>query len=357
MNVLFAGGGTGGHVFPAVAVAEELVRRRGSTRLLFVGSDRGLEARIIPQRGYSFEAVAAGALKGIATSARLSTLVGLPRSIQKAGQIVERFSPQVVVGIGGYASAPVVVAATMQGRPRMILEQNAIPGLANRLLAYFVTRAAVNFPESLRYFPGNAVVTGNPVRQGFFRVGPPSREGEFTVLIFGGSQGAHAINAAMMEALPHLAEWRRRIRFIHQTGEKDAAWVETTYRANQFSAEVRPFFDDMPNQFSRAHWIIARSGASCLAEIAATGRPSLLIPFPSAADDHQRKNAEVFARRGASVVINQSSLNGERLALVIRLHMENKERQEQMSRAAASLSIPDAASRIADLVEALASKA
>jgi UDP-N-acetylglucosamine--N-acetylmuramyl-(pentapeptide) pyrophosphoryl-undecaprenol N-acetylglucosamine transferase len=250
-----------------------------------------------------------------------------------------------------------VVAATLQGRPRMILEQNAIPGLANRLLAYFVTRAAVNFPESQRYFPGNAVVTGNPVRQEFFRVGRPSSGGEFAVLIFGGSQGAHAINVAMMEALPHLVEWRGRLHFIHQTGEKDAEWVETTYRANQFSAEVRPFFDDMPNQFSRAQWVIARSGASCLAEIAATKRPSLLIPFPSAADDHQRKNAEVFARRGASVVMNQSSLNGERLAMAIRLHLEDSERLKQMSQAAASLSIPDAASRIADLVEGLASKA
>jgi UDP-N-acetylglucosamine--N-acetylmuramyl-(pentapeptide) pyrophosphoryl-undecaprenol N-acetylglucosamine transferase len=238
----------------------------------------------------------------------------------------------------------------------MILEQNAIPGFANRLLAYFVTKAAVSFPESLRFFPGNAVVTGNPVRQEFFRVSPPSRKGDFTVLIFGGSQGAHAINVAMMEALPYLVEWRSRVRFIHQTGEKDATWVQTTYRANQFSAEVRPFFDDMPNQFSCAHWIIARSGASCLAEIAATGRPSLLIPFPSAADDHQRKNAEIFARRGASIVMDQSSLNGERLALAIRLHIENNEKQEQMSRAAASLSFPDAASRIADLVEGLASK-
>ena len=356
MNILFAGGGTGGHVFPAIAVAEELVRRHGSTRMLFVGSDRGLEARIIPQRGYSFEAMTAGALKGLSTSARMSTLLGMPRSVRTAGRIVKRFSPQAVVGIGGYASAPVVVAATLQGRPRMILEQNAIPGLANRLLAYFVTKAAVNFPESMRYFPGNAVVTGNPVRQEFFRVGPPPRDREFTVLIFGGSQGAHAINSAVMEALPHLVEWRGRIRFIHQTGEKDAAWVQTTYGTNQFSAEVRAFFDDMPEQFSRAHWIIARSGASCLAEIAATGRPSLLIPFPSAADDHQRKNAEVFSRRGASIVINQSSLSGERLALAIRLHMENNERREQMSRAAASLSIPDAASRIADLIEGLASK-
>jgi UDP-N-acetylglucosamine--N-acetylmuramyl-(pentapeptide) pyrophosphoryl-undecaprenol N-acetylglucosamine transferase len=357
MNILFAGGGTGGHVFPAIAVAEELSRRAEALKLLFVGSDRGLEARIIPQRGYSFEAMAAGALKGVSTSARLVTIFSLPKSVHAAGQIVERFSPHVVVGIGGYASAPVVMAAALRGRPRMILEQNAIPGLANRLLAYFVAKAAVNFVESLRYFPGNAVVTGNPVRKEFFRTEPSPCEASFTVLIFGGSQGAHAINKAVVEALPHLSEFRSQIQFIHQTGEKDAEMVRAAYLANGYSADVRPFFDDMVRQFGLAHLVIARSGASALAEIAATARPSILIPFPASADDHQRRNAEVFARRGASILIDQSILTGERLALVLRLQIRNPEGREAMSRAARSLAFPDAAPRIADLIQVLAARA
>jgi UDP-N-acetylglucosamine--N-acetylmuramyl-(pentapeptide) pyrophosphoryl-undecaprenol N-acetylglucosamine transferase len=356
MNILFAGGGTGGHVFPAIAVAEALSGRAEVLQVLFVGSDRGLEARIIPLKGYPFEAMAAGALKGKSAADRLMTILSLPRSVRSAGRIVDRFSPHVVVGIGGYASAPVVIAAALRGRPRMVLEQNVMPGLANRLLAYCVTQGAVNFAESLRYFPGNAVVTGNPVRQEFFRIGPPPREAAFTVLIFGGSQGAHAINTAVMEALPYLVELRTQVHFIHQTGEKDAEMVRAAYMTNGYSADVRPFFDDLPKQFGLAHLVVARSGASALAEIAATARPSILIPFPAAADDHQRRNAEVFARQGASILIDQRILTGERLARVLRLQMNNSGRREEMSRAASSLSFPDAASRIADLIEALASK-
>lgn len=357
MNVLFAGGGTGGHVFPAIAVADELLKRDPGTRLLFVGSDRGLEARILPPRGYPFEALAAGALKGRSMSAQFSTIWSFPQSVRTAGRIVSRFSPHVVVGIGGFASAPVVVAAALQGRPRMILEQNAVPGLANRGLAYCVTRAAVNFAESTRYFPGNAIVTGNPVREEFFRVGTPPSQGPFTTLIFGGSQGAHAINTAMMDSLPWLSDSSADVHFIHQTGDKDAELVRTGYASLGLSADVRPFFEDMPKQIGLAHLVIARSGASALAEIAAAARPSILIPFPSAADNHQRRNATVFADRGASILIDQEILTGERLAMVIQLLIKNPERRREMSVAAARLSAPEAASRIAGLIQSVASKA
>lgn len=356
MNVLFAGGGTGGHVFPAIAVTEELLKRDPYTQFLFVGSNRGLEARVIPARGFAFQPIGAGALKGMSFVTKVSTIFSMPGNIQAAGKIVKKFSPQVVVGIGGYASAPALIAAALQGRPTMILEQNLIPGLTNRVLAYLVAASAVNFEESIRYFPGNAVTTGNPIRKEFFQVGPPKGE-IFKVLIFGGSQGAHGINLAMTETMPQWDEFFQRVHFIHQTGEKDFEMVQSAYATYNFSAEVRPFFEDMPNQFERAHLVVARSGASALSEIAATGRPSILIPLPTSADDHQRKNAEVFVHHGASVMIEQSALRGDSLPRAIRSLLENPEQRQRMAQAAASLANPKAAARIADLIESLAGKA
>lgn len=356
MNVLFAGGGTGGHVFPAIAVAEELSQRDRQTRFLFVGSNRGLEARVLPERGYAFEALEAGALKGLSLARQWATMVGLPRSIRDAARIVKRFSPQVVVGIGGYASAPALVAAWWQGRPAMILEQNSIPGLTNRLLSYFVSGAAVNFEESARFFPGNAVVTGNPVRREFFKIGPPREGDTFNILVFGGSQGAQAINQAVIDSLPWLEAQKETMYFIHQTGEKNLAWVRDVYTAQGWRADVRPFIEDMPQQIERAHLVIGRAGASTLSEIAAAGRASILIPLPTAADDHQRRNAEVFAHRQAALLMEQAILTGERLARAVQLLKAHPERREAMSRAAASLAVPDAASRIAEMVEALATK-
>lgn len=353
MKVLFAGGGTGGHVFPAIAVAEELLNRDGRTQVMFVGSDRGIEARLLPERGYPFESMVAGALKGLSLSKKMSTLRALPGTIRIAGQIVNRFAPDVVVGIGGYASAPAVIAARWQGRSAMLLEQNFVPGLTNRLLAFGVSWAAVNFEDSARFFPGNAVVTGNPIRKEFFRVGPPPADAPFSVLIFGGSQGAHAINQGVADALPLLGTIRKGVHFIHQTGEKEFEMVRAAYAANHFAADVRLFFDDMPQQFERASLVIGRAGASSLSEIAATGRASILIPLPTAADDHQRKNASVFVERRAALLLEQSTLNGDSLARSIRTLYENSEQRRSMAAAAAALSRPDAASRIADLIAAL----
>jgi UDP-N-acetylglucosamine--N-acetylmuramyl-(pentapeptide) pyrophosphoryl-undecaprenol N-acetylglucosamine transferase len=356
MNILFAGGGTGGHVFPAIAVAEELILRYPETRLLFVGSDRGLEARILPEHGYRFEAIRAGALKGMSIIKKFATLLALPGTIRVAGEIVRQFNADVVVGIGGYASAPALAAATLQGRPTLILEQNLIPGLTNRLLAYFADVAAVNFEESRRFFPGNAVATGNPIRQEFFKVSAPPLESPFTVLVFGGSQGARAINRAVVDALPHLKGLRGRVRFIHQTGPADEAMVRSGYETHLFNAVVRPFFDDMPKQFECSHLVIGRAGASGLGELAATGRPSIIIPLPTAADNHQWKNGEVFERHGAAILVAQANLTGERLARAIESLFAHPEHCSEMARASAALAVPEAASRIVDWVRKLAGK-
>jgi UDP-N-acetylglucosamine--N-acetylmuramyl-(pentapeptide) pyrophosphoryl-undecaprenol N-acetylglucosamine transferase len=350
MKVLFAGGGTGGHLFPALAVAEELLKRDATTQFLFVGSNRGLEARLIPARGFAFEAVSSGALKGMPLAVKTSTVFSMPRSARVASRMVRQFSPDVVVGIGGYASGPALLAAVIDGRPILLMEQNVVPGLANRIIAYFANGAAVTFEESARFFPGNAVTTGNPVRQEFFQIGSPSSE-KFTILIFGGSQGAHAINRAMVEALPRLVSLHPQIQFIHQTGEKDFEAVREAYAGNELVADVGVFFDDMPAQFERAHLVIGRSGASTLSEIAATARPSILVPLPTAADDHQHRNAEVFVARGAAAMLEQSTLTGDRMAETIQSLFASPQRREMMSRAAATLAVPDAAARIADLVE------
>lgn len=354
MRILFAGGGTGGHVFPAIAVAEELLARDRQTRMLFVGSKRGLEARIIPARGFDFEAVEAGALKGLSLADQFSTLMAVPRRIRMAWRIVHRFFPHVVVGIGGYASGPVVLAAALQGKPTLILEQNCIPGFTNRILAYFVHCAAVNFEESLRFFPGNALVTGNPVRDEFFGLHSAVSGGPFTILIVGGSQGSHAINQAMMEALEGWPGSRQEMRFIHQTGERDFEAVRDAYARKQWAADVRPFFDDMPSQIGRAHLVISRSGASALAEIAAAGRPSILIPFPQAADDHQRKNAELFQAQGACRLIEQQDLKGGSLVKTVVSLIQNPPALGTMSQAARSLARRAASRKIADLIEQFA---
>ncbi len=356
MNVLFAGGGTGGHVFPAVAVAEELSKHDRKARFLFVGSNRGLEARVLPEHGFAFEALEAGALKGLSWSQKLTTIVGLPRTVLAAGRIIRSFSPDVIVGIGGYASAPALLAGRLQAKPALILEQNSVPGLTNRVSAYFVASVAVNFEESTRFFPGNAVVTGNPVRKEFFSVGPAATQGEFVVLIFGGSQGARPINEAVMRSLDVLKTMKDQVFFVHQTGERDFETVRATYEAQGWRADVRVFIEDMPRQFERAHLIVGRAGASTLSEIAAAGRPSILIPLPTAADDHQRRNAEVFASRRAAIMIEQEILKGNQLGLAVQLLLKNRSRLEEMGQAATALAQPEAAARIAELIQKLASK-
>ncbi|HZP16851.1 MAG TPA: undecaprenyldiphospho-muramoylpentapeptide beta-N-acetylglucosaminyltransferase, partial [Terriglobales bacterium] len=291
MRAILAGGGTGGHVIPAIAIAQELQRRYGA-ELLFIGTQRGLENRLVPAAGFPLQLVKVGALNRVSLTTRLKTMFDLPRAIFSAERMLSGFQPDVVIGVGGYASGPAMLAAILKHIPTLAFEPNFVPGFANRVVARFVSGAAVHFERTSEYFR-NAVVTGVPVRPAFFQIPKkPYAQASPTLLVFGGSQGARAINQAMVRALPELAKRAPGLRVIHQTGERDYNEVRSAYDQAGFPSEVHKFIDDMPAFFARADLVLCRSGASTVAEIAAAGKPAVFVPFPLAADDHQRRNAE-----------------------------------------------------------------
>src|SRR5208282_5807673 len=306
MRAILAGGGTGGHVIPALAIANELKKNYGA-EVLFIGTARGIENRLVPAAGYRLQLVRVGALKNVSLATRLKTAFDLPRAVWDAGRMLNEFAPDVVIGVGGYASGPAMLAAVVKHIPTLAFEPNVVPGFANRVVARFVSGAAVHFEETAKYFR-HAEVTGVPVRPAFFEIAP-KRGGTPAVLVFGGSQGAHAINEAMIRCLPVLQREAPGIHIIHQTGERDYNDALAAYRslsessgesAASFTFEVFKFIDDMPAAFARADLVVCRSGASTVAEIAAAGKPAVFVPFPRAADDHQRVNAEALARHGAA---------------------------------------------------------
>ncbi|MEW5978057.1 MAG: undecaprenyldiphospho-muramoylpentapeptide beta-N-acetylglucosaminyltransferase [Acidobacteriota bacterium] len=352
-RVLIAGGGTGGHVYPGIAIAKEIQRRRPDTVILFVGTDRGLETRIVPAEGFRLETITVSGLKGKSGVRQLKSLFEIPASLWQCRRILAAFKPSVVVGVGGYASGPPLLLAALRGIPTLIQEQNALPGLTNRLLARFVNKVATAFAESERYFGSKAVLTGNPVRPEF--KGLPRREEQesFTILIFGGSQGARAINQAMMGALPLLAGQFSELRFVHQTGDKDYDEVSASYRASGVSHEVRPFFYDIPAQYARANLIICRAGATTLAETSVSGRAALLIPFARASDNHQQKNAEALVRAGAAEMILEKDLTPQLLANRILFLKSRPHELRSMEEKSRGLGRPDSTERIVDLVENL----
>jgi UDP-N-acetylglucosamine--N-acetylmuramyl-(pentapeptide) pyrophosphoryl-undecaprenol N-acetylglucosamine transferase len=355
VRVLIAGGGTGGHLYPGIALARELQRRDESAEVSFVGTATGLEARVVPREGFPLDLIRVAGLKGKSLGARLRGLALLPLSALDAWRVISRRAPTVVVGVGGYSSGPVLALAAMRRYPTLLLEQNALPGLTNRLLAPLVGAAAVNFEEALRFFPRTGFVAGNPVRATFF--GPVETEGhdgKVRVLIFGGSQGAHAINLALVAAAPQLAASGVDLAITHQTGERDLAVVVDAYQRAGLGARVEAFLYEMDREMKQAHFVVARAGATTLSELAAAGRPSVLVPLATATDDHQRKNAEAFARAGAAVVIDERELTGHRIASELLALVRDPLRRRGMSASARSLARPDAAARIADKVWALA---
>ena len=360
MRVLIAGGGTGGHLYPGIALARELMRRDPGTQVRFVGTALGIEARVVPREGFQLELIRVAGLKGKSLAMRLRGFLLLPVSAVDAWRVISRLRPDVVVGVGGFASGPVLALAALRGYPTMLLEQNALPGLTNRLLAPMVRAAAVNFEEALRFFPRTGFVAGNPVRPEFFR--PRDKEPNDVdssprhaarVLIFGGSQGAHAINVAMVEAAARLAATGIELAITHQTGERDLDLVRGAYERAGISARAEAFIFEIDREMRAADLVICRSGATTLAELTAAGRPAILVPLPTSTDDHQRKNAEVIRRAGAGLVIDERELTGDRLAADISALVADAGRRERMSMAARSLARPDAAERIADRVEVL----
>ena len=361
MRVLIAGGGTGGHLYPGIALARELKRRDPSSQVSFVGTAQGIEARVVPKEQFELDLIRVAGLKGKSRLERLKGFLLLPIAAVDAWRVVSKRRPDVVVGVGGFASGPVLALAAVRGYPTMLLEQNALPGITNRLLARVVRAAAVNFDAALTYFPRTGFVAGNPVRPEFF----PAQNEELNdkssvprdaarVLIFGGSQGAHAINVAMVEAASRLAASGIRLAITHQTGERDLDLVRAAYQRTGLEARVEAYIYEIDREMKAASVVIARAGATTLAELAASGTPAILVPLPSATDDHQRKNADVVAGAGAAVVIDERGLDGDTLAAAIGSLVTDTQRRREMSAAARQLARPDAAQRIADRVEQLA---
>jgi UDP-N-acetylglucosamine--N-acetylmuramyl-(pentapeptide) pyrophosphoryl-undecaprenol N-acetylglucosamine transferase len=353
VRLAVAGGGTGGHIFPGIAIAREAQLRWPQAEILFIGTGRGLESLVVPREGFRLKTISASGLKGKQGIALWKGLLALPSGLLDSWHILRQFAPDVVIGVGGYASGPPVLAAAMMGIPTLLQEQNAFPGATNRIMKRFVRRVATAFPECERYFGKKAVLTGNPVRQGF--VGQSTRlgNGPFRVLIFGGSQGARAINQAVQEALPDLENHLPSLHFVHQTGEKDYSRTWEGYRQAGAKADVRPFFEDMPDQFENADLIICRAGATTIAELTAAGKAAILVPFPQAADNHQQRNAESLSRVGAAEMILQKDLTGPGLAGRIGYYRDHPEKLAQMREMSRSLGRPEAARRIVDLIEEL----
>jgi UDP-N-acetylglucosamine--N-acetylmuramyl-(pentapeptide) pyrophosphoryl-undecaprenol N-acetylglucosamine transferase len=345
MRAILAGGGSGGHVIPAIAIARALRAGYGA-EVMFIGTERGMEARMVPEAGFPLRLVKVGALQNVSAATRLRTVLDLPRAIWSARTMLREFGPDVVIGVGGYASGPAMVAAILRGVPTLAFEPNLVPGLANRLVARWVKSAAVQFAETAGAFP-HGQVTGVPVREEFFAIGRPAWDTPPTVLITGGSQGARPLNRAAGEAMPLLKRAMAGLRVIHQTGAADEETVRAAYREAGVDAEVSAFVKDMPGAFARAHVIVCRSGAGTVAEVAAAGRAAIFVPYPQAADDHQTRNAMALSEPGAAALLPQAELTPERLAREIRSLLEDRERCEAMAWRAREYANPGAAGRIA----------
>ena len=362
VRVVIAGGGTGGHLYPGIAVARELLKRRPDTRISFAGTARGIEARVVPREGFPLDLLRSGGLKGKSMVDRARAVALLPLGMVDAWRIVGARRPHLVIGVGGYSSGPVVLAAAARGVATMLLEQNAVPGLTNRMLAPFVRAAAVTFESTCAFFGSKGFVSGNPVRPEFLegiRDGRNSGAGgdpsgaradasDARVLVFGGSQGAHAINVAMAEAAAELAAGSPPLRLTHQTGERDLEMVRDAYRRAGLEADVQPFLYDMARRVADADLIVCRSGATTLAEITAAGKAAILIPLPAATDDHQRKNAEALASVGAARLLPQAEMTGPELARRILELAADAGTRARIAGAARALAKPDAARVIVD---------
>jgi UDP-N-acetylglucosamine--N-acetylmuramyl-(pentapeptide) pyrophosphoryl-undecaprenol N-acetylglucosamine transferase len=357
MKVLIAAGGTGGHIYPGIAVAKEIVRRDAASEVLFVGTSRGLETRIVPENGFKLSLVHSAGLKSVGLGGMLKGLAVLPKSFLEARKLIQQFKPDVVVGAGGYVSGPVLMMASLMRIPTLVMDSNALPGFTNRRLAMFVDKAALTFEEAVPFFGKKGVVTGNPVRREFFDIDEPESSDKVRLLIFGGSQGARAINNAMIAALGSLNLEKETLEITHQTGEADLETIRKEYtRAGFTTADVRPYISDMVSEFAKSDLIICRAGATTCAELAAAGKASIMIPLPTAADDHQRKNAEAMQNAGASRMILQRDLRGDMLAKEISELVTSPDAITNMELAAKKMARADAAEATVDLIEQLAAR-
>lgn len=353
-RIVFAGGGTGGHLYPALAVADELARRLPGASISFVGARRGIEQRLVPQAGYPLRSLRVAGIKGRGITAKLLAVASAGWAVLRCAGWLSAERPELVIGVGGYASGPAVLAARILKIRTMAMEQNHFPGATNRWLAGRVDVVCVPSNDARQRLGGVGVITGNPVRREFVSIGESPGGATLSLLVFGGSRGARSINRAMDAAADRLAAIDPPPAIVHQTGEADESLAaETCRRYPQEKYEVQAFLDDMPTRLAQADLVVCRAGASTIAELCAAGRPSILVPYPHAADDHQRHNAETLQQAGAATVVSDGDLDGERLASLVADLASDRERLAAMGRAARGLAIPDAAARIADVAERL----
>lgn len=349
-GIIIAGGGTGGHLFPGIAVAEELLLRNRENKILFIGTASGLEGRLLGKLGYDLRTIRIEGLVGRGIAKSLRSLFLIPLSMVQSLRIIRSFRPDLVLGVGGYASGPALLMAWLSGVKTAVAEQNARPGVTNRILGFFANRIYVAYPETLRWFSsGRAMLTGNPVRKEFL-AGAAAREEKagFTLLIFGGSQGSRAINQAMIDALPYLKSAGPELKIIHQTGKADQEEAGKAYAKYGLDALVVPFITDMAPMMREADLILCRSGATSIAEITALGKAAILVPFPAATHDHQTTNALVLANQGAAEMLPERQLNGRTLAETIDRLYRHPADLNRMAKNAAALGNPEAAKRIVD---------
>jgi len=351
MTIIIAAGGTGGHLYPAIALAREFMRRKPMTKILFVGTTRGLESKVLAHEGFELAFISAKPVMGKQPMDVFHGLCAMPVSLWQSRNILRERGADLVIGVGGYTSPMMVLAAALTGVPRVILEPNAHPGLANKAVGSFAQRVFLAFPSAAAAFrPDKVRVVGTPIRREFLtKTSSPSVTkpgGRCHVLIFGGSQGAKAINSAAMEALPVLLKQYPSLTVTHQTGESDHDRVSNAYGTAGLAVEVVPFLYDMPAAINRADVVVARAGAMTVAELTACGKPAVLIPLPTAIYDHQAKNAKFMEDAGAAAVIPQAQLTGDKLAQQLASIIGDPERMRAMGAASLSLRRMDAAEAI-----------
>lgn len=361
MKVVLAGGGTGGHLFPGIAIAEEIRRRDESAEVVFIGTERGIEASIVPRAGYQMRYLRAEGIAGKSLMEKIRAGMKTVLSIYDSYRLIKELRPDVLVGLGGYASFAPVFTGSFMSIPAVIMEQNAVPGLANKVLGRISEMICVTYHESIAFFPKNKTyITGNPVRQGILTARREEayelfglERGKFTVFVFGGSSGARKINSAICGAFNAIHDIREKIQFLHQTGKDDYETVRETYRKWGFKGTVAAFIHRMAEAYAAADLVVSRAGATTLAELTAVGRPAILIPYPYAAGNHQELNAQRLSEMGAARVILDHELDGEVLAKNIRELYEGSAMRHEMQRASRSLGKPEAAQKVVDILMSL----
>lgn len=361
MKVVIAGGGTGGHLFPGLAIAEEFKKRDGDSEVIFVGTENGIEAKIIPREGYPLKFIRSEGIVGKSLFKMIKATAELVLSAIDSSRILKVLSPDIVIGVGGYSSGAIVLLAGLRSIPTMIHEQNSVPGLTNRILGKVVKRVCVTYYESVSSFPmGKTFLTGNPIRGKILKGEKEASyrlfsllDDMFTVFIFGGSSGARSINRAMVDALNYLTDLRDKIQFLHQTGERDFEGIREAYRKAGAKGTVAPFIYQMAEAYAVADVVISRAGATTLAEITALGKPAILVPYPYAAGRHQEFNALKLREMGAAFMIRDGEMRGENLAKNIRELYENEALRAEMQRSSQGLGRPDAGSKVVDIAMSL----